>query len=99
MESKLPKEKPKSLALRRNLERLQLELRNVIQGVKKNNGNWGLPRYGVGEELLHQTEPNASESCTGEIQNLFSFLLLLGRFLVFLLIRVYQTEIKVRSLR
>ncbi|WVZ18765.1 hypothetical protein V8G54_006087 [Vigna mungo] len=67
MESKLPKEKPKSLALRRNLERLQLELRNVIQGVKKNNGSCGLPRYGVGEELLYQTEANGSESCTDEV--------------------------------
>ncbi|KAG2399215.1 uncharacterized protein HKW66_Vig0083030 [Vigna angularis] len=66
MESKLPKEKPKSLALRRNLERLQLELRNVIEGVKKNNGTRGLPRYGVGEELLHQTEANGSEYYTDE---------------------------------
>jgi len=76
MESKLPKEKPKSLALRRNLEKLQLELRNIIQGVKRNNGTSGFPRYGVGEEFHDQTEANGPESYKGEIQNLFNFRLL-----------------------
>jgi len=75
MESKLPKEKPKSLALRRNLQRLHLELRNIIQGVKRNNGTWGLPRYGVGEELLYRTEANGSQSYSGEIQGFFFFFL------------------------
>jgi len=73
MESKLPKEKPKSLALRRNLQRLHLELRNIIQGVKRNNGTWGLPRYGVGEELLYRTEANGSQSYSGEIRDFFFF--------------------------
>ncbi|CAJ1974950.1 unnamed protein product [Sphenostylis stenocarpa] len=62
MESKLPKEKPKSLALRRNLVRLQLELRNIIQGMQRNNGTWGFPRYGIGEEVDDQPEANGPES-------------------------------------
>jgi len=65
MESELPKEKPKSLALRRNLETLQLELRNIIEAVKR---TWGLPRYGVGEEFHDQTQANGPESYNGEIQ-------------------------------
>ncbi|KAL9314076.1 hypothetical protein ACSQ67_019528 [Phaseolus vulgaris] len=70
MESKLPKEKPKSLALRRNLEKLQLELRNIIQGVKRNNGTSGFPRYGVGEEFHDQTEANGPESYKGNYSEL-----------------------------
>ncbi|KAK7353987.1 hypothetical protein VNO80_19443 [Phaseolus coccineus] len=63
-DSDFPKEQPKSLASRRNLERLHLELSN--EGVqpfvpgKGVNGTWGVPRYGIGE-VHDQTEAYGSE--------------------------------------
>jgi len=53
--SDFPKRQRKSLATRRNLEKLRLELSKINGEVqcfapwKGINGNWGVPRYGIGE--------------------------------------------------
>ncbi|CAJ1974953.1 unnamed protein product [Sphenostylis stenocarpa] len=58
----MAKEQPQGLALRRKLERLQLELSSINRGSQSYvpgqgiHGNWGFPRYGVGEEVHDQTE-------------------------------------------
>ncbi|WVZ18760.1 hypothetical protein V8G54_006082, partial [Vigna mungo] len=62
----MAKEQPQGLALRRKLERLQLELSNIKLGTQSYvpgqgiNGNWGVPRYGVGEEVHDQTEADGA---------------------------------------
>ncbi|ESW10005.1 hypothetical protein PHAVU_009G173600 [Phaseolus vulgaris] len=66
MERNMAKEQPQGLALRRNLERLQLELSTINLGIQSYipgqgiNGNWGVPRYGVGEEVHDQTEADGA---------------------------------------
>ncbi|CAJ1974952.1 unnamed protein product [Sphenostylis stenocarpa] len=66
MESHLRKEQRKSLASRRNLEWLHLELSKINAGVQFApgegiNGTWGVPRYGIGEEVHDLTEAYATE--------------------------------------
>ena len=77
-----PKEQqPRILAIRRNLEKLKLELHNINRGIdshvqgKRVNGTWGASRYLIGEE-------DDTESDGGEIEkkkncvyvNFFSYL-------------------------
>ncbi|XP_047177455.1 uncharacterized protein LOC124844541 [Vigna umbellata] len=65
-DSDFPKGKPKSLASRRNMEKLRLELSKINGGVqsfapgKGINRNWGVPRYGIGE-VHDQTEEHDPE--------------------------------------
>ncbi|CAJ1974951.1 unnamed protein product [Sphenostylis stenocarpa] len=67
MERNMAKQQPQGLASRRNLERLQLELSSIKQGVQShelgqgNNGTWGFLRYGIGEEAHDQTEADGPE--------------------------------------
>jgi len=80
MERNIPKQQSQGLASRRNLERLQLELSSIKQGVQSyevgqgNNGTWGFLRYGIGEEVHDQTEADDPEFDKGEIGLLFSSL-------------------------
>ncbi|KAG5031989.1 hypothetical protein JHK82_015586 [Glycine max] len=61
-----PKEQqPRVLAIRRNLEKLKLELHNINRGIdshvqgKRVNGTWGASRYLIGEE--DDTESDGDE--------------------------------------
>ncbi|ESW10004.1 hypothetical protein PHAVU_009G173500 [Phaseolus vulgaris] len=67
MERNMPKQQSQGLASRRNLEKLQLELSSIKQGVQShelgqgNNGTWGFLRYGIGEENHDQAEADGPE--------------------------------------
>ncbi|KAL5192057.1 Protein DEHYDRATION-INDUCED 19 5 [Glycine soja] len=61
-----PKEQqPQVLAIRKNLEKLKLELHNINRGIQsyilrqRVNGTWGAPRYVIGEE--DDTESNGDD--------------------------------------
>jgi len=73
----MTKEQPQGLALRRKLERLQLELSTINNGIQyyvpgqEINGNWGVPRYGVGEEVHDQTEADSIVFDKGDFFKIF----------------------------
>lgn len=77
----MPKQQSQGLASRRNLEKLQLELSSIKQGVQShelgqgNNGTWGFLRYGIGEENHDQAEADGPEFDKGEFANFFFSLL------------------------
>ncbi|KAG2399211.1 uncharacterized protein HKW66_Vig0083070 [Vigna angularis] len=74
----MAKEQPQGLALRRKLERLQLELSSIKLGTQSYipgqgiNGNWGVPRYGVGEEVHDQIDADGAVFDKGDY-SVFNF--------------------------
>jgi len=92
MERNMAKEQPQGLAIRRNLERLQLELSTINLGIQSYipgqgiNGNWGVPRYGVGEEVHDQTEADGAVFDKGD------FFLILGFFFLKVLSFYFNTQ-------
>ncbi|RDX89296.1 hypothetical protein CR513_28991, partial [Mucuna pruriens] len=79
-ESNLPREQPQAVVLRRNLEKLRLELSNINQGIQsyimgqRIDGTWGAPRYGIGEEVDNKIEGDGPDSDGDEDEDVQSLL-------------------------